>query len=56
MNRQPETMLFLWGRGITWMEISTIWLWAMVASKICFGMMLFIVIWLILWARQLAKK
>jgi hypothetical protein len=56
MNRQPEGMLCLWGKGFTWVEIRTIWLWAMVAFKLCFGMILFVVIWLTLWARQLAKK
>jgi hypothetical protein len=56
MSRQPEGMLCLWGKGFTWTEIRIIWLWAMVAFKLCFGMMLFVVIWLTLWARQLAKK
>ena len=56
MNRQPEGMLCLWGKGVTWTEIRTIWLWAMVAYKLGFGMLLFVVIWLTLWARQLAKK
>ena len=56
MNRQPEGMLCLWGKGVTWTEIRTIWLCAMVAYKLGFGMLLFVVIWLTLWARQLAKK
>jgi hypothetical protein len=55
MNRQPEGMICLWGKGVTWVEIRTIWLWAMLASKLGFGMILFVVIWLTLWARQLAK-
>ncbi|MDQ5986128.1 MAG: hypothetical protein CSYNP_01847 [Syntrophus sp. SKADARSKE-3] len=56
MNRQPAGMLCLWGNGVTWSEIRTIWLWGMVAFKLCVGTMLFIVIWMTLWARQLAKK
>ena len=36
MNRQPEGMLCLWGKGVTWTEIRTIWLCAMVAYKLCF--------------------
>ena len=56
MNRQPEGMLCLWGKGVTWTEIRTIWLWAMVAYKLGVAMMIFVVIWLTLWARQLAKK
>jgi hypothetical protein len=54
--RQPAEMLCLWGEGVTWSEIRTIWLWAMVAYKLCVGMMIFLVIWLTLWAKQLAKK
>jgi hypothetical protein len=44
------------GEGVTWQEFRTIWLWAMVAFKLGIGMMLFVVIWLTLWARKLAKK
>ncbi|MFA5179901.1 MAG: hypothetical protein WC405_01150 [Syntrophales bacterium] len=54
--RQPSGMLFFWGEGVTWQEIRTIWLWAMVAYKLGVAMMIFVVIWLTLWARQLAKK
>lgn len=56
MTQQPESMFCLWGMGVTWQEIRTIWLWAMVAYKLCVAMILFVVIWLTLWARQLAKK
>jgi hypothetical protein len=54
--RHPAGMLCLWGEGITWLEIRTIWLWAMVVFKLGVGMMIFVVIWLTLLARQLAKK
>jgi hypothetical protein len=56
MTRQPAGILCIWGAGVTWPEIRTIWLWAMVAWKLGVAMMLFVVIWLTLWARQLAKK
>jgi hypothetical protein len=56
MNRKPGGMLCLLGEGVTWPEIRTIWLWAMVIYKLGIGMMMFVVIWLTLWARQLAKK
>ncbi len=55
MSRQPAGMLCIWGPGATWAEIRTIWLCAMVAFKLGVGMMLFVVIWLTLWARQLAR-
>jgi len=54
--RQPSEILFFWGESVTWQEIRTIWLWAMVAYKLCVAMMIFVVIWLTLFARQLAKK
>jgi hypothetical protein len=56
MSRQPSVVLCMMGQDLTWPEIRTVWLWGMVAFKLCVGMMLFIVIWLTLWARQLAKK
>ncbi len=56
MTRQPSEMLIIWGDGITWPEIRNIWLWGMVAYKFVVGIMLFIIIWLTLWARQLAKN
>ncbi len=56
MTNQPAGMGCLWGKGFTWPEIRTIWLRAMVTYKFVVGMILFVVIWLTLWARQLAKK
>ncbi len=56
MTRQPAGMLCFWGAGATWPEMRMIWLYAMVIYKISVGMMLFVVIWLTLWARRLAKK
>ena len=56
MTKQPAGAVCLWGQGVSWPEIRTIWLRAMVAYKFVVAMMLFVVIWLTLWARQLAKK
>jgi hypothetical protein len=56
MTKQPAGILCIWGNGITWPEIRNIWLWGMVVYKFIVGIMLFIIIWLTLWARQLAKK
>ena len=56
MIKQPTGIVSLLGEGVTWPEIRTIWLWAMVAFKLIVGMMIFVVIWLTLWARQLVKK
>ena len=56
MTRQPAGILCFWGEGVSWPEIRTIWLWAMVAYKLGVAMMIFVVIWLTFWARQLAKN
>ena len=56
MTRQPAGILCLWGNSVTWPEIRSIWLWSMVAFKLGVTMMIFVGIWLTLWARQLAKK
>ena len=56
MAQQPAGILCILGNGVTWPEMRIIWLWAMVAYKLGVGMMFFVVIWLTLWARQLAKK
>ena len=56
MTRHPAGMGFLWGEGVTWPEIRMIWLWAMVAYKLGVALAIFVVVWLTLWARQLAKK
>ena len=55
MAKQPAAIPCIWGQGVTWPEIRATWLWAMVAYKLCVGMMLFVVTWLTLWARQMAK-
>ncbi|MDD5169970.1 MAG: hypothetical protein PHN75_14225 [Syntrophales bacterium] len=55
MAKQPAGMLCLVGNEVTWTEIRTIWLWAMVAYKLGAAMMVFVVIWLTLWAKQLAR-
>lgn len=55
-SSQPAGMLCLWGGQMTWPEIRTLWLWAMVVYKLGIAMMLFVVIWLTIWARQLVKK
>jgi len=53
---QPSAILCFWCGDLTWPEIRDIWLLAMVAYKLCVAVMIFIVIWLTLWAKQLAKK
>ena len=56
MAMKPAGMLSLMGEGVTWMEIRTVWLWAMVIYKLGMAMMISVVVWLTLWVRQLDKK
>jgi hypothetical protein len=56
MTRHPAGMGCLWGEGVAWPEIRMIWLWAMVAYKLGVALAIFVVVWLTLWARLLAKK
>jgi len=56
MAMKPAGMLCLMGEGVTWMEIRTVWLWAMVIYKLGMAMMISVVVWLTLWVRQLDKK
>jgi hypothetical protein len=55
MTRQPPAMQCLWGAGVAWPEIRTIWLWAMVVFKFILGTMVFVTLWLTFWARRLAR-
>ena len=56
MNRQPAGMACLWGTGMTWQEMQSLWLWAMAIYKLCIAMMIFAALWLTLWARQLKRQ
>jgi len=53
--RQPGWLMCLWGEGLTWSSIHTIWFWGMAAFKIGLLLMTFIVIWLTIWARKLGQ-
>ena len=56
MKIRLEGVVCLLGKGVTWEEIPTIWLWGMVAYKLSVAIMLFVVICLTLWTKKLAKK
>jgi hypothetical protein len=52
---QPTWLLYLWGPDIDWPFIQRVWLLVMAAFKFCVWLMVFAVLWLTLWARQLRK-
>lgn len=56
ISRQPEWVICFWGPGITWDDIQSIWLWAIVAAKIGLWFLILVIVWLTVWVRLLAKK
>jgi hypothetical protein len=55
MSAHPAWLLGMWGPGVDWPFVQTVWFWAMVAFKFCVWLMVLVVLWLTLWARQLRK-
>ena len=55
MSARPGWVLALLGSGVTWDEARTIYLFAFVAMKMLVWLMLMVVVWLTLWARQLRR-
>jgi hypothetical protein len=55
MSTQPAWLLSMWGPGVDWPFVQIVWFCALVALKFCVWLMIFAVIWLTLWARQLRK-
>lgn len=56
ISTEPEWMLYFWGPGITWDDIQSIWLWAMVAAKIGLWFLILFTTWVTIWLRLLVKK
>jgi hypothetical protein len=54
-SARPAWPLSLWGNGIGWDTVQSVWFWGAAALKLCLWLMALIVIWLTLWARQLRK-
>ena len=55
MDTKPEWMPALWGPGITWAVIQSVWFGMVVVFKVIMWVMLLLVLWLTLWARRLKK-
>lgn len=52
---RPAWVAAMWGPGIDWPFIQTVWFWGIAAFKFCWWLLVFVVLWLTLWARQLRK-
>jgi hypothetical protein len=56
VSAKPDWLMALWGGGdVTWGLMQTVSLWFMGAFKLCIWLMIVVVLWLTLWARQLHK-
>ena len=56
MSARPEWLLTMWGRGeVNWGLVQTVSLWFMGVFKLLIWVLILVVLWLTLWARQLRK-
>jgi hypothetical protein len=53
MSNHPAWLLSMWGPGVDWPFVQSVWFWAMVAFNFCVWLMILVIFWLTLWARQL---
>lgn len=56
MSARPAWLLAMWGPGIDWAFVQTVWFWAIAVLKFIVWLMVLIALWLTLWARQLRKR
>jgi hypothetical protein len=52
---RPSWPLVIWGNGISWETVQTVWFWGAAAFKFCLWILALVVLWLTLWSRQLQK-
>ena len=52
---RPAWLAAMWGPGMDWPFIQNVWFWGIAAFKFCFWLLVLVVLWLTLWARQLRK-
>jgi hypothetical protein len=55
ISARPTWLMDLWGKGISWDFMQVLSLWFLGIFKLFLWLMLIVVIWLTLWARQLRK-
>lgn len=56
MEAKPAWILSLWGPGMDWSFVQTVWFWGIAVFKLIMWLMVLIALWLTLWARQLRKQ
>jgi hypothetical protein len=53
---EPEWLASLWGPGVSWDTIRSVWFWGIAAFKVVVWLMAMGALWLTLWARQLRNQ
>ena len=56
MEARPAWLLAMWGPGVDWDFVQSVWFWAIAFLKFVVWLMALAAIWLTLWARQLRKQ
>jgi hypothetical protein len=56
VSARPAWLLSMWGRGdVSWAFVQTVSVWFMGVFKLFIWLLILVVLWLTLWARQLRK-
>lgn len=55
VSARPAWLLMMWGPDVSWDFLQTVSLWFMGVFKLSIWLLLLVVLWLTLWARQLRK-
>ncbi len=56
ISNKPFWLPRLWGPDVTWAEIQHLALWVIIAIRFTVWLLILVVLWLTLWARQLKKR
>jgi hypothetical protein len=56
MSARPEWLLSMWGPGVDWAFVQSVWFWAIAILKFSVWLLVLVALWLTLWARQLRKR
>ena len=55
VSARPAWMLAMWGHDVSWDFMQTVSLWFLGVFKLFLWLLILVVLWLTLWARQLRK-
>jgi hypothetical protein len=53
---EPAWMMSVWGPGLTWDFVRTVFFWSFVGMKLIDWLLAMAALWLTLWARQLRRQ